>query len=139
MPDATPSASSAVRRAILLVEDEPAVRALVRAALAIRHDGYDLAEASTGLDALEQALACRPDLILLDVGLPGRDGFSVCGDLKQHPATAHVPIIMLTAMNQPADWQRATQAGADGYMAKPFSPRALLAMLDETLGASPAR
>ena len=71
--------------------------------------------------------------MLLDVALPDRDGFWVCRELKRDPQTAQIPVVMLTAMGLPSDRERAVEAGADGYIVKPFSPRALLAELDARL------
>lgn len=123
------------RRTILVVDDEPTVRALVSAALAIRTPRYDILEAGSGSEALALARERSPDLVLLDVALPDVDGFTVCQQLKSDPATRATPVVMLTAMNLAADRQRATEVGADGYVVKPFSPRGLLALVDEQLKA----
>jgi DNA-binding response OmpR family regulator len=80
----------------------------------------------------------QPDLVLLDVALPDHDGFWVCRSLKSGDATKHIPVLMLTAMGLPSDRDRAVAAGADGYIVKPFSPRALLEELDKRLAAPPA-
>ena len=79
------------------------------------------------------ARAQQPQLVLLDVALPDHDGFWVCRSLKNTPSTAHIPVIMLTAMSLPSDREQAIEAGADGYIVKPFSPRALLEQLDRRL------
>ena len=118
---------------ILVVDDEPSVRAMVLAAIRVRGSRFRVAEAGRGLEALATAREVRPDLVLLDVALPDRDGFWVCRELKGDPETAHIPVVMLTAMGLPSDRDRAVEAGADGYIVKPFSPRALLAELDARL------
>ena len=71
--------------------------------------------------------------MLLDVALPDHDGFWVCRTLKTTPETAHIRVVMLTAMSLPSDRDRAVQAGADGYVVKPFSPRALIDEIDRRL------
>ncbi len=129
-------APTPARRRILVVDDEPSVRALVYASLAMRTSRYVVVEAGSGGEALTVAHANPPDLVLLDVGLPDLDGFVVCEQLKDNPATATVPVIMLTAMNLESDRERAARAGAAGYMVKPFSPRALVTLLDETLSTA---
>jgi CheY-like chemotaxis protein len=121
------------RRLILVVDDEPSVRAIVLASIRVRAARYQVLEAGTAADALAQAQQHQPDLVLLDVALPDHDGFWVCRELKNDPRTAAIPVVMLTAMSLLSDRTRATQAGADGYIVKPFSPRALLAQLDRRL------
>jgi len=121
------------RRLILIVDDEPSVRAMVHASIYVRRARYRVVEAGNAADALALAWAQQPQLILLDVALPDHDGFWVCRSLKNSPTTAHIPVIMLTAMSLPSDRQQAIEAGADGYIVKPFSPRALLEELDRRL------
>jgi len=94
---------------------------------------YRVIEAANATEAVAQAREHQPDLVLLDVALPDHDGFWVCRSLKNTPTTAHIPVIMLTAMSLASDRQQAIDAGADGYIVKPFSPRALLAELDRRL------
>jgi CheY-like chemotaxis protein len=121
------------RRLILIVDDEPSVRAMVHASIRVRGTGYRVVEAGNATEAVAQAMQHRPDLVLLDVALPDHDGFWVCRTLKTTPETAHIPVVMLTAMSLPSDRDRAVQAGADGYVVKPFSPRALLQEIDRRL------
>lgn len=106
---------------------------MVLASIRVRAQQYRVLEAGSGTEAIAQAEAHQPDLVLLDVALPDHDGFWVCHELKNGVRTAHIPVIMLTAMSLPSDRQRALQAGADGYIVKPFSPRALLEELDHRL------
>ena len=117
---------------ILIVDDEPSVRAMVHTALRLK-DHFRIIEAGNATDALELASRQQPDLVLLDVALPDHDGFWVCRQLKGNPATAEIQVIMLTAMGLQSDREHALGAGADGYIVKPFSPRALIAELDERL------
>jgi CheY-like chemotaxis protein len=121
------------RRLILVVDDEPSVRAMVLASIRVRAARYRVVEAGTAAEAISQAHKHRPDLVLLDVALPDHDGFWVCHKLKTGLQTSHIPVVMLTAMSLPSDRERAVQAGADGYIVKPFSPRALLEELDQRL------
>ena len=121
------------QRLILVVDDEPSVRAMVHASIRVKADRYDVVEAGTATDAVQKAQERQPDLVLLDVALPDHDGFWVCRTLKTQPGTSHIPVIMLTAMGLASDREQALQAGADGYIVKPFSPRALLEELDRRL------
>ena len=136
MPDSRPSFTpdgSDGRRLILVVDDEPSVRAMVLASIRVRATRYRVIEAATAAEAIAQAQQHQPALVLLDVALPDHDGFWVCHELKTNPLTAGVPVVMLTAMSLPSDRERALEAGADGYIVKPFSPRALLEQLDTRL------
>jgi CheY-like chemotaxis protein len=125
------------RRLILVVDDEPSVRAMVLASIRVRAARYGVVEAGNAAEAIVQAERHLPDLVLLDVALPDNDGFWVCRELKTNPLTTHIPVVMLTAMSLPSDREHAIAAGADGYILKPFSPRALLEQLDRRLGTRP--
>jgi two-component system, OmpR family, phosphate regulon response regulator PhoB len=103
---------------ILLVEDEPVIRELVRSMLAYNEVRVDCA--SNGLEGLKLARTKTYDLILLDVVLPQLDGIAVCRLLRAEPATAQVPLYMLTAKTRKADVDIALAAGANGYIQKPF-------------------
>ena len=113
---------------ILVVEDDPRLSDAV--ALYLRHGGYDVVSAATGTEALEVAAKTTPDLLVLDVMLPGIDGIEVCRALRAH---SDVPIIMLTAKTTEADTLRGLDAGADDYITKPFSPRELVARVGVVL------
>ena len=123
-------------KSILVVDDEPTIRRLVRAALDGRD--YRLIEAADGLSALEMARRERPDLILLDLALPQLSGTEVCRQLKAAPATADIPVLLLTGMVQQTKRGAALAAGAHGCIEKPFSPRALTAQIAELLQEAPA-
>jgi CheY-like chemotaxis protein len=137
MPGSPPSSeietTTDTRRLILIVDDEPTVRAIVGASIRVSGSRYRVLEAASAADAITLAQREQPNLVLLDVALPDHDGFWVCHALKTGPTTSHIPIVMLTAMSLASDRQRAIEAGADGYIVKPFSPRALLAELDQRL------
>jgi CheY-like chemotaxis protein len=108
---------------ILLVDDEPVIRALVSAML--EGVGVEVRTVSDGARAMAEARSYRPDLVLLDIVLPGLDGLSVCRMLKADPVLAAVPVHMLTSRARPADHTAAARAGADGYIEKPFKGQAL--------------
>lgn len=119
---------------ILLVEDNAANLRLARDVL--RKAGHDVSEARDGDAALRLARAELPDLVVMDVQLPGRDGLSVTQELRADPRTAAVPILALTALAMVGDRERILAAGCDGYLAKPFRYRTLIAEV-ERLGARP--
>jgi DNA-binding response OmpR family regulator len=121
---------------ILLVDDDDMVRDLVAATL--RGGDYQLLQASDGGKGLELAREHQPDLVFLDVNMPVMDGVSVCAAIKADPTTRGTIVIMLTALGQEVDKDRARRAGADGYFTKPFSPLSLLRRVDEVLRARDA-
>jgi two-component system, OmpR family, alkaline phosphatase synthesis response regulator PhoP len=116
---------------ILVVEDEPGIGRLVRDYL--ERAGFAVASASTGEEALGQARARRPALVVLDLGLPDRDGLDVTRDLRQ---VANVPIVMLTARGDESDRIVGLELGADDYVVKPFSPKELVARVRAVLRRS---
>ena len=113
---------------ILVVEDEPRIAAI--AADYLRHAGYQVAVAADGAQALEAVRTVRPDLVVLDLGLPGIDGLEVTRTLRSGSA---VPIIMVTARVEEADRLLGLETGADDYLTKPFSPRELVARVKAVL------
>ncbi len=113
---------------ILLVEDDPSVREAVT--MALEGDGHRVSVAATGDEAIEGWRAHRPDLVLLDVMLPGKDGFDVCRAIRAHD---QVPIIMLTARGDAIDVVVGLESGADDYVTKPFETRVLLARIKAVL------
>jgi len=110
---------------ILVVDDEDDILELVEYNLG--RNGFDVQCVRTGEQALKAARTAPPDLVVLDLMLPGVDGLEVCRLLKKEPRTGHVPILMLTARGEEADVVRGLEQGADDYVTKPFSPRVLLA------------
>lgn len=109
---------------ILIIEDERDIADLV--GFNLERAGYEALKAHDGIVGTQMALKERPDLVILDLMLPGRDGFAVFRELRRDPRTAKVPVIMLTARAQTEDRIQGLQAGADDYLAKPFSPKELL-------------
>ncbi|MDD5328269.1 MAG: response regulator [Phycisphaerae bacterium] len=116
---------------ILIVDDEEDVLELVRYNL--DKNGYIIKTATTGEDALTKARAKLPDLIILDLMLPGIDGLEVCKKLKSDSKTQNIPIIMLTAKGEEADIITGLELGADDYITKPFSPKVLVARVRRIL------
>ena len=116
---------------ILVIEDQEDNRRIVRDLLT--SVGYELIEAVTGEEGVTLAETQRPDLILMDIQLPGLDGYEATRRIKANPALRHIPIIVVTSYALSGDEAKAREAGCDGYVAKPFSPRVLLAKIREHL------
>jgi two-component system cell cycle response regulator DivK len=116
---------------ILVIEDHEDNRRIVRDLLSA--NGYELLEAISGEEGLAFAERERPDLILTDIQLPGLDGYEVTRRIKANPALRRIPVIAVTSYALSGDEQKAAAAGCDGYVTKPFSPRALLAKIRELL------
>ncbi len=116
---------------ILVVDDEEDLVELVKYNL--EREGYGVICVGTGEDALTSAREDTPELIILDLMLPGVDGLDVCKDLKRNEKTRHIPVIMLTAKTEDSDIVSGLELGADDYITKPFSPRVLLARVKAAL------
>jgi CheY-like chemotaxis protein len=112
---------------ILLVDDEPSIRETV--SFILEMEGYRVVTAENGEDALEQIRRLLPPVVLLDAMMPRRDGFDVCRTVKSDHKLAPTKIVMLTALGQKADQERAMAAGADFYVTKPFDEEDLLTLL----------
>jgi DNA-binding response OmpR family regulator len=109
---------------ILLVDDDPNIRQLV--SLYLTREGFEVEEAQRGDDALKQFKAAAPNMILLDIMLPGMDGWQVCREVRK---VSNIPIIMLTAKDETFDKVLGLELGADDYIAKPFEPKELVARI----------
>ena len=109
---------------VLLVEDDEDSRRIVRTTLT--RAGYEMVEAVTGPDGVTAAQTHRPDVILMDIQLPGFDGVAATRRMKAGPALQHIPILAVTSYVMSDDESRALEAGCSGLIAKPFSPRVLL-------------
>jgi two-component system, cell cycle response regulator DivK len=114
---------------VLTVEDHEDNRRIVRDLLT--SVGYEVIEAVTGEDGVRLADTERPDLILMDIQLPGVDGYEATRQIKANPDLRHIPIVAVTSYALSGDELKARQAGCDAYITKPFSPRALLAKIRE--------
>jgi two-component system, OmpR family, alkaline phosphatase synthesis response regulator PhoP len=119
------------KESVLVVDDEREILELVKYNLA--KDGYAVSCVSSGEDALAATRTKMPDIIILDLMLPGVDGLEVCRRLKSDPKTANIPIVMLTAKGGEADIVAGLELGAADYVTKPFSPRVLLARVKAVL------
>lgn len=122
-----------MRPKILICDDEDVLRRLVRASL--ERGDYELLEAADGEEAIEVAAAQRPQLILLDMMMPGRTGLQVLEHVRADPLLAATPVIMLSARTQEIDRAAADEAGATVFLPKPFSPSDLAELVAKTLAA----
>ena len=120
-----------MREKILIVEDEKDIIKMLRYNL--EKEGFKVIDAGDGEDAMDSAVRQQPNLILLDLMLPGMDGLEVCKALKKESKTNPIPIIMLTAKSQESDKVVGLELGADDYITKPFSPRELIARIKAVL------
>jgi two-component system alkaline phosphatase synthesis response regulator PhoP len=116
---------------VLVVDDEEDIRELV--ALNLGREGFKVIGADSGEQALRQARSGPPDLIVLDLMLPGMDGLEVCRRIKADPKTRQIPVVMLTAKSEEADIVAGLELGADDYITKPFSGRVLVARVRRIL------
>jgi len=126
------------RRKILVVEDEPDFLELLR--IHFKDEGFAIATARNGVDAVRKARSLQPDLILLDVMLPELDGFAVCEILRNDAATASIPVIMVTGLCGQLTRCAGIESGATEFVTKPTSPEFIVSKVKETLqlGSTPA-
>jgi two-component system alkaline phosphatase synthesis response regulator PhoP len=117
-----------IKQKILIVDDEPSIQELI--GFNLEQSGFDTAIAADGFAALEMFESYKPDLIVLDLMLPGKDGYDVCKEIRR---TSNVPIIMLTAKETELERVLGLELGADDYMTKPFSPLELVARIKAVL------
>ena len=120
-----------MRRKILVVEDDPDQLEVIR--LNLQAAGFAIGTAANGTDALVKTRSIAPDLIVLDLMLPGLNGFDVCDSLRRDPATATVPIIMLTGMRSQFGRFAGMESGANDFLLKPFDPEQLVAKIEKLL------
>jgi CheY-like chemotaxis protein len=116
---------------VLLVDDEDALRRVMRDLLV--RDGFEVVEARTGAEALDQVDRHAPDIVVLDLNLPGMDGYSVLSELRSRPATQRLPVIVLTAKGDEDNEVRVFELGADDFLSKPFRAKALSKRLEVVL------
>ena len=122
---------------ILVIEDDPATLRLVEYSL--KQEGYQIITASNGLDGIRKALGESPDLVILDVMLPGMDGFEICYRLRSEPATKHLPILMFSAKAQEIDKDTGIKVGADDYLTKPSAPSEIVSHVEKLLAKKTAQ
>jgi DNA-binding response OmpR family regulator len=127
----------ASRPLVLVADDDADMRDLVTMRLV--RASYRVASAKDGLEAFERAVELRPDLVVLDVSMPGQDGFETSRRLRADPRTTHTPIVFLTARTREVDVTTGYAGGGDGYVTKPFAPDELLARVDALVGVGRLR
>lgn len=123
-----------IKKKIMVVDDEADIRELIK--FNLEKEGFDVVPVSDGETALEEARLKQPDLIILDVMLPGIDGIEVCFKLKSDSAYKSIPIVMLSAKTDESDQLVGLKIGADDYLVKPFSPKVLVAKISAILRRS---
>ena len=129
-----------MRRKILVVEDDPDELEVIR--LVLEKAGFAIGTAANGSDALVKTRSISPDLIILDLMLPGLNGFDICETLRKDPATASIPIVMLTGLCSQFGRLAGLESGASEFLTKPFNPKELVSKVDKLLrtnGSSKAK
>ena len=116
---------------ILVADDDEDIRMLV--VMRLQHSGHEVEQVGDGATAVEQCRNDAPDLVVLDLMMPGMNGLDACRTIRADPALAKTPVILLTARAQSSDVEAGLAAGADDYITKPFSPRDLAARVDALL------
>ena len=116
---------------VLIVDDEPNI--VLSVEFLMQRDGLDVVTANDGQEALEVLASSRPDLMILDVMMPRKNGFEVCAEVRADPELAGMPILMLTAKGREAEMKKGISLGADAYITKPFSTHDLVAKVHELL------
>ncbi len=124
------------RPTILIVDDESYIREFLAQILS---EHFQIAFAKSGIEALEMARSVKPAIVVLDVLMPGQNGIETCKKLREQKESEDIPIIMLTAVNEPEQRIKAFNAGADDYLSKPFLPEELVARINRKLEKNPAR
>jgi len=121
-------------KTILIVEDDPKSMTLTRDLLKI--SGYITIQATDGMQGVELAKSAKPDLILMDIMMPKKDGYAACHDIKADQATRNIPVVMLTAVGFDLNKMLAKQYGANGYVTKPFDRQQLINAISPLLATS---
>lgn len=129
MPETPPDPSGG---RILVVDDEPHIRRVLSAVLGER--GFDVRMATDGLQGLDELGAHEVDLVILDLMMPGASGLEILSKIRSDPRRSDIPVIILTAKGQDTDRDAALAGGANDFLTKPFSPKKLIARIDEILG-----
>ncbi|HUT55782.1 MAG TPA: response regulator [bacterium] len=116
---------------VLIADDDDMVRNLIK--LTIRDDGYEVHEACDGIEALDMAREIMPDLIVMDVMMPGKVGYQVCQELKEDPDTRQIFVMFLTARGGSLSKETVELSGGDAFLSKPFTPRELRELIQKAL------
>jgi len=122
---------AAIAKSILIIEDDPSFSRAINHI--VEKEGYDVSTASNGMTGLRMVRENPPDLLILDVMLPGLDGFEICSQLRSDPPTAELPIIMLSAKGQETDRETGLKVGASEYLTKPVNRELLLETISRLL------
>ena len=122
---------------ILLADDSITIQKVIE--LTFSDEDFEVVTVSNGRLAVEKVQEVRPDLVLCDIIMPEKDGYEVCDFIKKNPATAHIPVLLLTGAFEPFDQERASRVGCDGFLAKPFEPQTLIAKVKELLNQAGGR
>lgn len=121
---------------VLIVDDEPNI--VLSVEFLMQRDGLDVVTASDGQEAVELLASTKPDLMILDVMMPRKNGFEVCAEVRADPELEGIPILMLTAKGREAEMKKGISLGADAYITKPFSTHDLVAKVHELLNRNHA-
>jgi two-component system alkaline phosphatase synthesis response regulator PhoP len=117
---------------IIVVDDEPYIARVIK--FKLEQEGYNVISANDGQTGLQRIREEKPDLVLLDVMMPGLSGYDVCQQLKKDPALSGIPVVILTAKGQERDREQGLNMGASDYITKPFSPNRLLELVRNMIG-----
>ena len=115
---------------VIMVDDDPSMREAIAAVLGKR---YEVVSLSDGDELLSMIESYQPDVVMLDVNLPGKDGFALCRSLRSTPRFRHVPVMFLTVLRDDESFTRSLQSNADAYMSKPFEPKELVETIDRLI------
>ncbi|PLY03866.1 MAG: hypothetical protein C0623_00515 [Desulfuromonas sp.] len=121
---------------LLLADDSITIQKVI--GITFAHEDYDLTIVDNGDAALQKAQGNKPDLIMADVFMPGKNGYELCAAVKQDPNLQNVPVLLLTGTFEPFDEEKAVSSGANGWISKPFESQALIGKVEELLGGAPA-
>jgi two-component system alkaline phosphatase synthesis response regulator PhoP len=125
------AAESQMSKTILVVDDEPNI--VLSVEFLMKREGFEVKTAGDGHTAIEMLAQSRPDLVILDVMMPRKNGFEVCEEVRANPTLSGLPILMLTAKGREAEMKKGLSLGADAYITKPFSTHELVAKVKELL------
>jgi two-component system alkaline phosphatase synthesis response regulator PhoP len=119
---------------IMVIDDEPYIARVIK--FKLEQEGYTVYSANDGISGLEKIRQEKPDLVLLDVMMPGLSGYEVCQKIKADTALSQIPVVILTAKGQERDREQGLSVGASDYITKPFSPNRLLELVKTMIGES---
>jgi two-component system alkaline phosphatase synthesis response regulator PhoP len=120
-----------MKKTVLVVDDQPHIVRLIQVNL--EKEGFRVVSAADGIDGMEKIVSENPDLMILDVIMPRKDGFEVLREVKENPQTSHIPVIMLTVKTHNSDIVEGLRQGAELYLPKPFHPKELVSLVKRVL------